>query len=111
MMKYGIVTGSSRGIGLATVALLSENQNFEIIGSSTSGRHSLIRPNFKALKLDLSDSGSIAEFVDKLGDVKLEFFNKQRQGTLLAKMGCFCDRHEPIKTNLQYKCFRDYRIN
>ncbi|WP_247656699.1 SDR family NAD(P)-dependent oxidoreductase [Maribacter sp. MMG018] len=84
MMKYGIVTGSSRGIGLATVALLSENPNFEIIGSSTSGRHSLIRPNFKALKLDLSNSVAIAEFVDKLGDVKLDFLINNA-GILLEK--------------------------
>lgn len=36
-MKYGIVTGSSRGIGLATVQLLSEDKNLQLFGSSTSG--------------------------------------------------------------------------
>jgi len=37
IIKYGIVTGSSRGIGLATVKLLSEDENLQLFGSSTSG--------------------------------------------------------------------------
>lgn len=72
-MKYGIVTGSSRGIGLATVNLLSLDESSQIIGSSTSGKHSLNRPNFKCLKLDLSDSKSISEFVDQIGNIKIDF--------------------------------------
>jgi NAD(P)-dependent dehydrogenase (short-subunit alcohol dehydrogenase family) len=72
-MKYGIVTGSSRGIGLATVKLLLEDENCQIIGSSTAGNHVLNLTNFKCLKLDLSDSHSIAEFVEKIGNIKIDF--------------------------------------
>jgi len=72
-MKCGIVTGSSRGIGLATVDLLTSNSDTKVIGSSTSGNHTLNLPNFQCKKLDLSDSNSIAEFVKNLGDIKIDF--------------------------------------
>ncbi len=72
-MKYGIVTGSSRGIGLATVSLLTKHEGLQIFGSSTSGSHSLNLPNFQCLKLDLSDSHSIAAFVEQLGNIKVDF--------------------------------------
>lgn len=72
-MNYGIVTGSSRGIGLATVDLLSSKADTNVIGSSTSGNNILDRPNFQCLKLDLSDSNSISEFVQNLKGLKLDF--------------------------------------
>ncbi|MBW2936769.1 SDR family NAD(P)-dependent oxidoreductase [Aureisphaera sp. CAU 1614] len=71
-MKYGIVTGSSRGIGLATAELLIAH-NYKIIGSSTSGNHPLKHPNFQCLKLDLSSSNSIANFVEKIGNIHIDF--------------------------------------
>lgn len=72
-MINGVITGSSRGIGLATVDLLSSKADTNVIGSSTSGNHFLNRPNFQCLKLDLSNNDSIFGFVEKLGDVKLDF--------------------------------------
>lgn len=72
-IKHGIVTGSSRGIGLATVELLSNQSGFKVIGSSTTGNNPLDDSNFKCLKLDLSSSDSIDNFVENLGDVKLDF--------------------------------------
>lgn len=72
-MKYGIVTGSSRGIGLATVELLTMQTKFKVIGSSTSGNNPLAHLNFKCSKLDLSCSGSIDKFVENLGNIKLDF--------------------------------------
>lgn len=36
-MKTGIITGCSRGIGFAITNLLTENLNYKIIGTSTSG--------------------------------------------------------------------------
>lgn len=83
-MKHGIVTGSSRGIGLATVELLTKHSNFKVIGSSTSGNHLLDNVNFKCFKLDLANSDSIAEFVENLGDVKLDFLINNA-GILLEK--------------------------
>ncbi len=83
-MKQGIITGSSRGIGLATVKLLTENSEIKVIGSSTSGNHSLNQSNFQCIKLDLSNSISIAEFVEKLQDIKLDFV-VNNAGVLIEK--------------------------
>lgn len=83
-MKYGVVTGSSRGIGLATVELLTKDLNIEVIGSSTSGNHTLNRPNFQCLKLDLSNSKSISEFAAHIGDIQVDFLINNA-GILLEK--------------------------
>ncbi len=83
-MKYGIVTGSSRGIGLATVELLTKQPSFKVIGSSTSGNNPLDHSNFKCLKLDLSNNDSINKFVENLGDIKLDFLINNA-GILLEK--------------------------
>lgn len=72
-MINGVITGSSRGIGLATVELLTSTADTKIIGSSTSGSHILNHLNFQCLKLDLSDSNSISEFVKNLKGLKLDF--------------------------------------
>jgi NAD(P)-dependent dehydrogenase (short-subunit alcohol dehydrogenase family) len=83
-MKSGIVTGSSRGIGLATVELFCNQSDFKVIGSSTTGNNLLDNANFQCLKLDLSSSGSIDKFVENLGDVKLDFLINNA-GVLLEK--------------------------
>lgn len=83
-MKHGIVTGSSRGIGLATVELLVNQSNFKVVGSSTTGNNPLDDANFKCLKLDLSNGDSITKFVSNLEDVKLDFI-VNNAGILLEK--------------------------
>lgn len=83
-MKHGIITGSSRGIGLATVELLVNNSKTKVIGTSTNGNHTLIKPNFECLKLDLSSSSSIDKFVENLENVKLDFLINNA-GILLEK--------------------------
>ena len=82
--KYGIVTGSSRGIGLATVELLTIQTNFKVIGSSITGNNPINHSNFKSLKLDLSSSGSIDKFVENLEGIKLDFLINNA-GILLEK--------------------------
>jgi NAD(P)-dependent dehydrogenase (short-subunit alcohol dehydrogenase family) len=72
-MKYAIVTGSSRGIGLSLTKLLIAQKNIEIIGSSTSGKHSLKAEYFRCLPLDLNDSNSIETFAGYLGHVKIDY--------------------------------------
>ncbi|WP_408028440.1 MULTISPECIES: SDR family NAD(P)-dependent oxidoreductase [Flavobacteriaceae] len=72
-MKHGIVTGSSRGIGLATVEMLYNGSGFKIIDLFTTGNNPLGHSNFKCLKLDLSNSNSIEKFVAMLKDIKLDF--------------------------------------
>ena len=83
-MKSGIVTGSSRGIGLATVNLLSNQPDFKVIGSSTTGYNLLDNVNFKCLKLDLSNGDSITKFVENLEDIRLDFI-VNNAGILLEK--------------------------
>ncbi len=82
-MKYGIVTGSSRGIGLATIETLI-SKNFKIIGSSTSGNHTFTHPNFQCIKLDLSSRNSIANFVEQIGNIQIDFLINNA-GILLEK--------------------------
>ncbi|EZH73828.1 hypothetical protein ATO12_18015 [Aquimarina atlantica] len=72
-MKTGIITGCSRGIGLATAELLKDDPNFEIIGTSTSGNCSISKSNFECYPLDLSESKSINDFVDKIRNLKIDF--------------------------------------
>lgn len=83
-MKTGIITGSSRGIGLATAGLLTDNEDYQIIGTSTSGNHTLIKDNFRCLALDLSNEESINHFLDHLGNVKIDFL-VNNAGILLEK--------------------------
>lgn len=83
-MKSGIVTGSSRGIGLATVELFSKEPNTRVIGSSTFGKQTLNLPNFQCLQLDLCSSDSIDKFIDNLGEIRLDFI-VNNAGILLEK--------------------------
>lgn len=83
-MRYGIITGSSRGIGLATAELFCNQSGIKVIGSSTTGKSPLDDTNFKCLKLDLADSNSIAEFVENLENIKLDFIINNA-GILLEK--------------------------
>jgi len=71
-MKTGIITGCSRGIGLATAKLLIEDNNIELIGTSTSGKHSISKPNFTGYQLNLSESESIYNFVAN-NNLKIDF--------------------------------------
>lgn len=103
-MKYGIVTGSSRGIGLATVELLTKNANTQIIGSSTSGNHTLNQPNFQCLKLDLSNNISIDKFIRSLGNIKLDFLINNA-GILLEKWDASVINMEQLKQTFNINLF------
>lgn len=92
-MKHGIVTGSSRGIGLATAEFLTKNADTHVIGSSTSGNQTLNQPNFQCLKLDLSSSDSIDEFVETLVDIKLDF--------LINNAGILLEKWDASKINME----------
>ncbi|CAL2095391.1 conserved hypothetical protein [Tenacibaculum sp. 190524A02b] len=71
-MKTGIITGCSRGIGFATAKLLTEDNNIELIGTSTSGKHSISKYNFTCYQLNLSDNESIHNFVTN-NNLKIDF--------------------------------------
>lgn len=103
-MKYGVVTGSSRGIGLATVELLSKQSGFKVIGSSTSGNNLLDNSNFKCLKLDLSNNDSIDKFIQGLGDVKLDFLINNA-GILIEKWDASDINMEQLKRTFDINVF------
>ncbi|MCB2209006.1 MAG: SDR family NAD(P)-dependent oxidoreductase [Bacteroidetes bacterium] len=72
-MKHGIITGGSRGIGLATVELLSQDQNTNIISTSTSGKHNSRQSRIKCVQLDLSSTESISSFVKSIQSTEIDF--------------------------------------
>ncbi|MGV6831182.1 MAG: SDR family NAD(P)-dependent oxidoreductase [bacterium] len=62
MKEIAIVTGASKGIGLALANKLLE-QNYYVIGTSTSGNNEVIsNNNFELLQLNLGDTDSIKAF-------------------------------------------------
>lgn len=58
MNKHALITGASSGIGLAITRLLLEN-NYTVTGISRRGVIDVDHPAFKALPLDLANSGDI----------------------------------------------------
>lgn len=62
MSKTVLITGTSKGIGLALAeAFLKQGHN--VIGTSRNGRNDMINHvHFQSFKLDLADSDSIKEF-------------------------------------------------
>ncbi len=103
-MKHGVVTGSSRGIGLATVELLTKQSGFKVIGSSTSGNNPLDNSNFKCFKLNLANSDSITEFVEDLEDVKLDFI-VNNAGILLEKWDASAINMKELKQTFDTNVF------
>ena len=65
-MKTAIVTGASRGVGYATVKLLSEN-GYRVIAVSRdlSKVSDLISENVEVYRLDITNSDEIKKFYDK----------------------------------------------
>lgn len=72
-MKTAIVTGASKGVGYATVKLLSEN-GYKVIAVSRdlSKVSSLVSNNVEVYKLDITDESSIKIFFEKYKDITLD---------------------------------------
>jgi len=72
-MKTAIVTGASKGVGLATVKLLSES-GYKVIAVSRdlSKVSGLISDSVEAYKLDITNSEEIKRFYDKYKDITLD---------------------------------------
>lgn len=72
-MKTAIVTGASKGVGLATVKRLSENGYKVIAVSRNLSRVSeLISENVEFYQLDITDSKAIEVFFKKYKDITLD---------------------------------------
>lgn len=72
-MKTAIVTGSSKGVGYATVKLLSENGYKVIAVSRDLSRVSeLVSDNVETYQLDITDPKGIKDFFNKYKDITLD---------------------------------------
>ena len=72
-MKTAIVTGASKGVGYATVKLLSEN-GYKVIAVSRnlSKVSDLVSENVEVYQLDITDSKAIKIFFEKYKDISLD---------------------------------------
>jgi NADP-dependent 3-hydroxy acid dehydrogenase YdfG len=72
-MKTAIVTGASKGVGYATVKLLSEN-GYKVIAVSRnlSKVNELVSDNVETYQLDITSETQIKEFAEKYKDITLD---------------------------------------
>jgi NADP-dependent 3-hydroxy acid dehydrogenase YdfG len=72
-LKTAIVTGASKGVGLATVKRLSEN-GYKVIAVSRdlSKVSKLVSDNVEVYSLDVTDSKAIEGFFEKYKDITLD---------------------------------------
>lgn len=72
-MKTAIVTGASKGVGLATVKLLSQN-GYKVIAVSRdlSKVSELVSDNVEVYQLDITDSKAIEGFFEHYKDITLD---------------------------------------
>jgi NADP-dependent 3-hydroxy acid dehydrogenase YdfG len=72
-IKTAIVTGASKGVGYATVKLLSEN-GYKVIAVSRdlSKLSNLVSDNIEVYQLDITDSKAIEMFHQKYKDITLD---------------------------------------
>lgn len=72
-MKTAIVTGASKGVGLATVKLLSQN-GYKVIAVSRdlSKVSELVSDNVEVYRLDITSSEEIKAFYEKYKDITLD---------------------------------------
>jgi NADP-dependent 3-hydroxy acid dehydrogenase YdfG len=72
-MKTAIVTGASKGVGYATVKLLSES-GYKVIAVSRdlSKVSELVSDNVEVYQLDITDSEEIKRFHEKYKDITLD---------------------------------------
>ena len=72
-MKTAIVTGASKGVGYATVNLLSEN-GYKVIAVSRnlSNVNSLVSENVETYQLDITSPTQIQAFFEKYKDITLD---------------------------------------
>jgi NADP-dependent 3-hydroxy acid dehydrogenase YdfG len=72
-LKTAIVTGASKGVGLATVKLLSQN-GYKVIAVSRdlSKVSELVSDNVEVYRLDITSSEEIKAFYEKYKDITLD---------------------------------------
>lgn len=72
-MKTAIVTGASKGVGYATVKLLSEN-GYRVIAVSRdlSKVSNLISDSVEVYQMDITNANEIKQFYDKYSDITLD---------------------------------------
>ena len=108
-IKRVLITGSSRGIGLAITKLLIEKDNFEIIGTSTSGNHPIQTENFKCLKLNLEQGSSITELDETINQFKIDYLINNA-GILLEKWSDSSINFQQLEKTFQVNLFGTIRL-
>lgn len=72
-MKTAIVTGASKGVGYATVKLLSENgYNVIAVSRNLDKVSKLVSDNVEIYELDITNQNNIKEFYEKYKDISLD---------------------------------------
>ncbi|WP_419420966.1 SDR family NAD(P)-dependent oxidoreductase [Legionella sp. D16C41] len=69
-MKTVLITGVSRGIGLATAKLFLA-KDYKVIGTSTTGQAEINHRNFTIFTLDLAQAESITDFVNNIDEIDI----------------------------------------
>src|SRR5689334_8577036 len=70
-MKTILITGISRGIGLATARLFLD-KGWTVFGTSTTGKTPLTHPLLVTYQLDIADSTSLDKFKKDFGTNKID---------------------------------------
>lgn len=72
-MKTAIVTGASKGVGYATVKLLSENgYNVIAVSRNLDKVSKLVSDSVEIYELDITNQNNIKEFYEKYKDISLD---------------------------------------
>ena len=103
-MKRVIITGCSRGIGLGILKELMLKNDFEIVGTSTSGRTTLHFTSFQMFAFKFGDNNSIEAFVEQIKNIEFDFLINNA-GILLEKWDVSTNQLSTTGRNFQGKLF------
>lgn len=104
-MKLGLITGCSRGIGLAILqSLLEKKKNYTIVGTSTTGRYPISNANFIGHQLDLANPASITSLKDKVSKMSFDFLINNA-GVLLEKWDAAAINSSQLRQTFEVNLF------
>ena len=84
--------------------------DFEIIGTSQTGVHTLHSNNFKCLPLNLGDNNSIETFVEQIQNIEFDFLINNA-GILLEQWDVAQINFKQLGRNFQGKSFWHNSVN
>lgn len=72
-MKNIVITGTSRGIGLALVKAILPKKDMNVLGISTTGRHPLESARLQGYALDLEQETAIDAFAASVAGMRIDY--------------------------------------